>query len=178
MRNFITFWEHFMKPVLFFLASLGLSSFVSANQENGMNEIEREILTVTDQMCGDTWCEGDYDFEFHSVMCSSDYPPAICGFKFDMISNPEYTTSPTFPTIAPWYRAIARRRIANGYNATVRNRVPVFCEIFISAPPPARREDVDDYYDRFIHENLTNCIFDLEDQLAKHPGLPVPARPR
>ena len=138
-----------MKPVLFLLAFLSLFSFVSARVN--IIEIEREILNVTDQMCGDTWCEGNYNFDFQRVTCYTETSPSpnFCEFEFDMISYP------TFP-----------RNRTTGYNAVVRNRTSVFCRIFISAPLPARKEDVRDYYNKFIHQDLTDCIFDLEDQLA------------
>jgi hypothetical protein len=29
-----------------------------------------EALTAIDNICGDTWCEGEYNFEFHTIECS------------------------------------------------------------------------------------------------------------
>lgn len=31
---------------------------------------EAEVLTQIDNICGDTWCEGDFNFSFESLKCS------------------------------------------------------------------------------------------------------------
>ena len=105
-------------------------------RELEISEIEREILTITDQLCGDVWCAGNYDFDFHRVTCYTRTAPVICRFAFDMNSH-------------PWYPA------------------SVSCEISISAPLPKRGEDIWDYYDRFIYEDLSDCIDDLADKLKE-----------
>lgn len=47
---------------------------------------ERNILDSISLLCGDTWCEGDFGFEFRSLNCSNknDF---LCHLDFVMISS-------------------------------------------------------------------------------------------
>jgi len=44
---------------------------------------EAIALKAIDDMCGDSWCEGDYNFEFNSLKCFEN--KNICVLNFKMI---------------------------------------------------------------------------------------------
>ena len=46
---------------------------------------ERIVLKLVDDICGDTWCEGDYDFRFRRLFCDSN--TATCLLMFQMASR-------------------------------------------------------------------------------------------
>ena len=46
---------------------------------------ERIVLKLVDDVCGDTWCEGDYDFRFRRLFCNSN--AATCLLMFQMASR-------------------------------------------------------------------------------------------
>ena len=47
------------------LASAATSyEFLTATQK-------KQVLRAIDNVCGDTWCEGDYNFRFDQIFCSS-----------------------------------------------------------------------------------------------------------
>ena len=43
---------------------------------------ERIVLKLVDDVCGDTWCEGDHDFRFRHLFCDSN--AATCSLMFQM----------------------------------------------------------------------------------------------
>ncbi len=45
---------------------------------------QRDIITTIDNLCGDTWCEGDYDFNFQSIKCNSN--TQTCTVEFQLLS--------------------------------------------------------------------------------------------
>ena len=52
---------------------------------------ERIVLKLVDDICGDTWCEGDYDFRFRRLFCDSN--AATCSLIFQMASREGAGTS-------------------------------------------------------------------------------------
>lgn len=57
-----------------------LLSFTSLASETFLTEEQSyEVITEIDNICGDTWCEGDFNFEFESIECS-----LISGCKLSM----------------------------------------------------------------------------------------------
>ncbi|MBC8555984.1 MAG: hypothetical protein ISR65_18260 [Bacteriovoracaceae bacterium] len=62
-----------MKKLLFgllLISNLSTSAFAYAN-EFLTDEQKDTILTSIDNICGDTWCEGDFDYSFNSIYCDS-----------------------------------------------------------------------------------------------------------
>ncbi|CBW26641.1 hypothetical protein BMS_1819 [Halobacteriovorax marinus SJ] len=53
------------------------AEFLTSSQKN-------EVLTQIDNICGDTWCEGDYDYSFNEINCDSE--TKTCALNFDYIS--------------------------------------------------------------------------------------------
>lgn len=69
-----------MKAVLIILFSL---IHFSANANDLTSHQESDVLTAIDNICGDTWCEGDFDYSFNAISC--DFKTATCKFEFDYI---------------------------------------------------------------------------------------------
>lgn len=42
------------------------------------------VLEASDNICGDTWCEGDYDYSFNAFVCDSE--TKSCDLTFEYIS--------------------------------------------------------------------------------------------
>jgi hypothetical protein len=65
-----------------------------------LNSTEKgEVLTAIDNICADTWCEGDYDFSFDDLYCSKEN--GECTLSFNLIYiiwdvDYEHSTSETF----------------------------------------------------------------------------------
>ena len=50
------------------LAFISLSTFASVN--NHLTPVEEKgLLKSIDNICGDTWCEGDFNYNFVEVRC-------------------------------------------------------------------------------------------------------------
>lgn len=62
--------------ILLFTASL---SFGKDFLKKGQKDI---ILKEIDLICGDTWCSGDYNFNFKSIQC--DDTKAVCQINYEM----------------------------------------------------------------------------------------------
>ena len=54
-------------------------------------------LKLIDDICGDTWCEGDYDFRFRYLYCSRD--AESCTLALQMGARETAPTDPRWP----WY---------------------------------------------------------------------------
>ena len=52
-------------------------------------EEEQRALQEIDAMCADTWCEGSFDFEFHTFRCSFLEGLCVLGFKFISVYDEE-----------------------------------------------------------------------------------------
>ena len=42
---------------------------------------EKRVLRAIDQVCGDTWCEGDYNFRFKKLVCN--FTLGICTLEYE-----------------------------------------------------------------------------------------------
>ena len=58
---------------------------------------EKTALKLIDDICGDTWCEGDHDFAFEHLTCRSGSPRSpgngVCTLKLRIISRDDATRS-------------------------------------------------------------------------------------
>lgn len=53
------------------LVLLPAASAWAATPSGPTREQERVVLNAIDDLCGDTWCEGDYGFEFRDFSCDA-----------------------------------------------------------------------------------------------------------
>lgn len=63
-----------------FLLTLSLSTL---GTEFLTDDQKSEVLTRIDNICGDTWCGGDFDFSFDEMECSLE--EQSCSFTFDLL---------------------------------------------------------------------------------------------
>jgi hypothetical protein len=95
-----------MKKLLFtscLLTTLALSAFAEEIPEDNSYGENRDlfslsqrqvILETIDKTCGDSWCEGDYDFSFKNFSCSN--KTFVCELSFQFIKRDEETNAGTF----------------------------------------------------------------------------------
>ena len=76
-----------MKSLLLIFALISLNSvqaspppsdFLSAGQQ-------ASIVRAIDNICGDSWCEGDYDFKFNAFNCN--VKSSLCDLNFQFIDR-------------------------------------------------------------------------------------------
>lgn len=68
----------FVALSLYFFVNIGNVFANDLSQEQ-----EDFVLGKIDDICGDTWCEGDFDSEFKQLDC--DFASSACTLKFDYI---------------------------------------------------------------------------------------------
>ena len=69
------------------IVSLFITSIATSLYANETNEIfslmeRKEILRSIDNVCGDTWCEGDYNFKFKNFSCNKLTKSCYVSFHF------------------------------------------------------------------------------------------------
>lgn len=70
-----------------FIAAILLSSTAFATERLFSARQEKKVLEAIDNVCGDTWCEGDYNFRFNTFICSK--KTHSCELNFQFISSNE-----------------------------------------------------------------------------------------
>jgi hypothetical protein len=56
-------------------------------QANDLSRHERRVaLSAIDGICGDTWCEGDFDYRFNRMKCN--FTIGVCRLDFDAGPRP------------------------------------------------------------------------------------------
>ncbi|MBC7540877.1 MAG: hypothetical protein H7281_18800 [Bacteriovorax sp.] len=85
-----------MKKIILMLALL-MTSAVFANQSNELlSPTQRnEVIRSIDDVCGDTWCEGDYNFKF--IYFSCDKLAKSCDLSFHFIKSEEQSVETYSP---------------------------------------------------------------------------------
>ncbi len=105
---------------------------------------ESKVLKLIDDICGDSWCEGDHDFHFDSLTCTHACGKAAgtCRVGFRLFpSGSDLKTGPTF----------TRTCKTNGFTG--------FDSLVDTAPNGYQSLNMD-YYDA-----LTACISEVEAKL-------------
>lgn len=46
------------------------STLLATSNNNISSDLESEVLQQFDDICGDTWCEGEYDYRFEKFSCN------------------------------------------------------------------------------------------------------------
>ncbi|MDF3068730.1 MAG: hypothetical protein K0R38_4331 [Polyangiaceae bacterium] len=120
----------------------------SALCKNGLSPAqEKTTLKLIDDICGDTWCEGDNNFAFLALKCRAGSGNAAhdgtCTLKLDIIPRVDETP-------APRYRRTCTTSGFNGFTSLVTTSTHGY-----QALQPA-------YYDA-----LSECINQLEEELPR-----------
>lgn len=63
----------------------------STAKNNLSSTDEKKVLTLLDDICGDTWCEGDYDWRFKKLRCS--FADESCTLTM-LVVDPAYDDQP------------------------------------------------------------------------------------
>ena len=143
---------------LFLAAALSVSvsietakagEFLTPNQKQA-------ILRSVDNTCGDTWCEGDYNYAFKSIDCDSS--AEACTLQFVMLE--EQGRSVKLKAVSRAAKYTARISNAHSVACTVKNLGKA--EDLITFVRP----DYSVLTNRF-YEPLTDCISTLEKKLAR-----------
>lgn len=101
-----TVWMHLFAAILFCgcgspassedanAATFDIESVPQAEElgPGGLSRAEAAaVLDAIDDICGDTWCEGDHDFRFRKIVCNQ--RTSTCSLFFLMFP---FETTPTF----------------------------------------------------------------------------------
>lgn len=103
------------------------------------------VLQLVDNICGDTWCSGDYNFSFDRIQCHAGCAarPGSCKLTFRMFSyDTNLETGPTFTRSC-------RTQEFTGFESLVKTL-------------RGRQSLQPDYYDA-----LTECIARVESHLPR-----------
>ena len=98
----------------------------------------KTALKLIDDICGDTWCSGDYDFRFHRLTCSA--PSATCTLGLQILPREGV------PATQPSYLRTCRTQGFTGFDSLV-----------VTASNGYQSLDPDYYL------ALTDCIATLEE---------------
>jgi hypothetical protein len=129
------------------LSGASASSVPSAGPATALTPAEsRQVLKLIDDICGDTWCEGDNNFLFERLVCSA--ATHHCTLGFDVIPRDDVAGG------RPFYRRSCTTRHFTGFDSLVTTAESGYQSL---AP---------DYYDA-----LTECISRIEDRLQRRPDL-------
>lgn len=67
---------------------LEVGSHAEAIAKKGLTPRQaKTVLRLVDNICGDTWCEGDFNFAFHRIDC--DARAETCTLSLELISRDE-----------------------------------------------------------------------------------------
>ena len=138
-----------MKYLLVAMVSLCAIStaFAEAPKSVLTKSEQKNVLQTIDNLCGDVWCEGDYQFEFNDFDCSAAVDGTSCALKFVMIET-DY---------------VKEKR---GLSITTEKSFPVTCEF---GPYKNKAEilgDQDGLAESF-YDTLNDCIGEMETYLQK-----------
>ena len=96
------------------MINFSLSTFATENYED-------LVLEAADNICGDTWCEGDFDFEFTNFSLSESDQKANLQFTLIFEGYGLYTTYPTKCNLAGYSKVsavIEKETYYSGYRLT------------------------------------------------------------
>lgn len=67
---------------LFFFLFSSTPLFAKGSHDFLSPEERSEVVRSIDDVCGDTWCEGDYNFKFTNFLCNFKQKQCILSFYF------------------------------------------------------------------------------------------------
>ena len=66
----------------FFITSLSIASTTARSTDIFTESQKETVVKAIDNICGDTWCEGDYDFKFNQFACNKKSSECELTFQF------------------------------------------------------------------------------------------------
>ena len=112
------------------------SSFANSSKELFTAAQRKEVVRAIDDVCGDTWCEGDFNFQFNDFSC--DKKTFACELNFQFIKS-DNTVKGTFSPVQ-----ICRFENIKEFNQVMDTKYSL----------------ADSFY-----EALTDCISEKEDHI-------------
>ncbi len=110
------------------------------------NKQANTVLKLVDDICGDSWCEGDHDFHFDSIECkrACGHAPGTCRLMFRVFPyDSDLKTGPTY----------TRHCQTSGFSS--------FASLVDTAPNGTQSLNWE-YYDA-----LSSCIDQIEEELPE-----------
>ena len=101
------------------------------------------LVQEIDNICGDTWCEGDYNFSFNSLTC--DFSLGECEMKFEVIDT----------------------LYDSDWNDVGEVRTPATCVIAAESRDVLVNTHWNTYSDYF-YETMSECVSDAESDAASN----------
>lgn len=77
--------QSFLYCCFFAMSLAALANFPSYSQELFSKDQRQLVLETIDNTCADSWCEGDYDFEFVDFYCNR--INNVCNLSFYFINT-------------------------------------------------------------------------------------------
>ena len=112
----------------------------TATYANDLSQAESELLVrEIDNICGDTWCEGEFNFAFHELTC--DFKLGECEFRFEVIDT----------------------LFDSDWNEVGEIRTAAGCYIAAASKELLFNEDMSSYSD-YLYETMTECISEAEGE--------------
>lgn len=68
------------------------TTFASTTTELFSTAERKEVVRAIDDVCGDTWCEGEYNFKFNDFTCDKNTHTCELNFQFIRSDNAEVET--------------------------------------------------------------------------------------
>jgi len=112
------------------------------------------ILREIDSICGDTWCEGDFNFKFNSIRC--DAHSQRCNIHFELIES--NGSRPQLIKVSETAQFVSKVSNSHPASCTIKNLRKV--EDIITSIRPGDGELNDAFYSA-----LTDCISTLETKI-------------
>ena len=138
------------KSFLYTKFLLGLVFLSASSHAAAADFNEQRLLKALDSICGDSWCEGTFDFHFQKVQLKPEKNETQ--FFFRMSQNTPIRMEPA---------------LDQGFKAQINQR---FYDVSCVIPGVAEYEGLlqsEFFLRRDVYQSLTACIRSLEDQLTK-----------
>ncbi len=69
-----------MQKISKWVVAIGLVLGSTVHADDLSRRSEKRVLFAIDQICGDTWCEGDFNFRFERIRCN--FTLGSCALEF------------------------------------------------------------------------------------------------
>ncbi len=148
------------KALLIVLSVLSLSTTALAQPKDPAQTVLNEL----DQLCGDSWCEGDFNYKFEQLNC--DAKSGGCALVFTMIdrNTDNETEIKASSKTKTGVQANLRSRIQGGMEYSVECRFDAFKKASDLVDKNGQYGGITDSF----YEQTSECIESLEKQIRKY----------
>ncbi len=157
-----------MKYFLILLLSFSISTYAHDEQwDDTLSEVTQEI----DNICGDTWCEGEYNWGFDDLKCNFD--EKYCEMKLTLKDSLYLVDSESENSNTMRVYETLKRNLPDSEFETYNEEVDFTFTKTCKMKGFTKKEDVanDNSYSEKLYEAVSDCITDIEDFYAKEYNL-------